>query len=184
MPRGQPTFLDSNPGKKSVCQTRASQKALKAKESVAPAAETAPVPEVPVPTTLGAKEVAASTAEAGKEVAVVVAPVSTAEEAAASTVEAVKEVAVVVAPLSAPKEVAASTAEAGKEVAVVVAPLSTVNLTIFIYVMLQIHNITLWTLTSTIKALQSVIYTSYVGSYPIIGYGTANLCIIYVINAL
>ncbi len=68
MPRGQATLLDSNPSKKSVRQTRASQKALKAaKELVAPAAEAAPVPEVPVPTTLGAKEVAASTAAAGPE---------------------------------------------------------------------------------------------------------------------
>jgi hypothetical protein len=98
MPQGQPTFLDSNPGKKSVRQTHASQKALKVKESVAAAAETAPVPVVPVPTTLEAEEVVASTAEAGKEVAVVVAPISTAEEVAASTAEAGKEVAVVVAP--------------------------------------------------------------------------------------
>jgi hypothetical protein len=44
MPRGQPPFLVTNPGKKSVCQTRASQKALAAKEFVAGATEPAPVP--------------------------------------------------------------------------------------------------------------------------------------------
>jgi hypothetical protein len=103
MPRGQPTYLDSNPSKKSAHQTR-SQKALAVKESVAAAAETAPVPVVPVPATLEAKEVAASTAEAGKEAAVVVALLSTAKEVAASTAEAGKEVAVVVVPLSTVKE--------------------------------------------------------------------------------
>ncbi len=92
--------MDSNPSKKSVCQTRASQKALKAvKELVAPAAETAPVPEVPVPTNLGEKEAAASTTAAGEEVAVVVAPESTMKEEAALPEEAGKEAAVV-APLS------------------------------------------------------------------------------------
>ncbi len=122
MPQGQPTFLDSNPSKKSVCQT-GSQKALAAKEveSVVVAAGTVLEP----------KEVAASNAEAvsaapvsqGKEA--LVAPASEEKVVASSAVAAAtaekvsavpestgKEVSAFVAPASEEKVVAASTPEA------------------------------------------------------------------------